>query len=95
MVLMGQHREIQKKLLELYSELFLHNGYGSLQVEMRFLKRGQKEIVVSCGKEFRYVVDYPGELAAAKPRPGMPAWHGEDSRPAAVPGGADPEKQHQ
>ncbi|ABA88119.1 type IV pilus biogenesis protein PihO [Syntrophotalea carbinolica DSM 2380] len=61
-----QHREIKKKLMDLYTELFLHEGYGSLRVQMRFLKRGQKEIVLVCGKEYRYVVDYSVEAAAAK-----------------------------
>lgn len=61
-----QHREIKQKLMDLYAELFLHEGYGSLRVQMRFLKRGQKEILLICGKEYRYVVDYPLEAAAAK-----------------------------
>lgn len=65
-----QHQEIKKKLMDLYTELFLHEGYGSLRVEMRFLKRGQKEIVLICGKEYRYVVDYPVKAASARRRTG-------------------------
>jgi hypothetical protein len=61
--LSGQHREIKKKLMDLYTDIFLHEGYGSLRVEMRFLKRGQKEILLICGKEYRYVVDYQTERA--------------------------------
>ncbi len=53
------HEEIFGKLSELYQELFQHNGYGTLRVEMRFLKKGQKEIFLISGKEFRFVVDYP------------------------------------
>jgi hypothetical protein len=53
------HEEIFSKLSELYQELFQHNGYGTLRIEMRFLKKGQKEIFVISGKEYRFVVDYP------------------------------------
>ncbi len=50
---------IQEKIMELYDGLFDHAGYGSMKIEMRFLKKGQKEIIISCGKDFRYVVDWP------------------------------------
>ena len=53
-----EHDRIIHKITDLYEELFNHNGYGQLTVEMKFLKRGQKEIIVRCGKDFRYVVDY-------------------------------------
>lgn len=55
------HDQILTKLTELYRDLFNHNGYGTLRVEMRFLKKGQKEIFLICGKEYRFIVDYPGE----------------------------------
>lgn len=54
-----EHHEIQHKLLSLYADLFMHDGFGSINVEMRFLKRTQKEIIISCGKEYRFVVDWP------------------------------------
>jgi len=52
-----EHDEILVKLLDLYRDLFLHDGYGTLRVEMRYLRKGQKEIVLVCGKEYRFVVD--------------------------------------
>lgn len=57
--------EIKDKLWTLYEELFLHDGYGELQLEMRTLKRGQKEIIISCGKQHRYIVNFPGDAAKA------------------------------
>jgi len=45
-------------LTELYEELFRHDGYGELQLEIRFLRRGQKEVIIRCGKQYRYVVPY-------------------------------------
>lgn len=53
------HAEVLQKVIELYSELYEHGGYGSMSVEIRFLKKGQKEILVRCGKDFRFVLDYP------------------------------------
>jgi len=54
-----EHDDVLEKLFSLYRDLFLHNGYGALRVEMRFLKKGQKEILLICGKEYRFVVDAP------------------------------------
>ena len=53
-----EHDCILDKIRALYDDLFRHDGYGAMRIEMRFLKRGQKEILVICGKEFRFVVDY-------------------------------------
>lgn len=49
------------KLGDLYREAFLHDGFAELKVEMRILRRGQKEVILHCGKQYRYVIDYaPG-----------------------------------
>ena len=47
------------KIYQLYESVFRHDGFGELRVEVRLLKRGQKEIIIHCGKQYRYVVDYP------------------------------------
>lgn len=49
---------VKAALLSLFDELLGHDGYGSLSVEMRLLKRGQKEVLLVCGKQHRYVVDF-------------------------------------
>lgn len=49
---------VLQKMRELYESLFHHNGFGEMRVSMRILKRGQKEVIIHCGKEYRYVVDY-------------------------------------
>ena len=49
------------KLRELYLEIFAHDGYGDIRVEMRILRRGQKEVIIHCGKQYRYVVDVQPE----------------------------------
>ncbi|MDP3650413.1 MAG: hypothetical protein Q8R67_01900 [Rhodoferax sp.] len=49
------------KLGELYREALAHDGFAELKVEIRILRRGQKEVILHCGKQYRYVVNYaPG-----------------------------------
>jgi hypothetical protein len=45
------------KLTELYMEAFSHDGFAEIRVEMRILRRGQKEVILHCGKQYRFVVD--------------------------------------
>ena len=49
------------KMAELYESLFRHNGFGEMRIEMRILKKGQKEVIIHSGKQYRFVVDWPGE----------------------------------
>ena len=53
-----EHEEVLGQIVDKYQEVFQHEGYGKMQIEMRFLKRQQKEIIVHCGKDYRFVVDY-------------------------------------
>ncbi|SCY76229.1 hypothetical protein [Desulfoluna spongiiphila] len=53
-----EHGHILKKIEALYEDLYLHDGFGRMELEMRFLKKGQKEIIVRCGKDYRFVVDF-------------------------------------
>lgn len=48
----------KKCLLSLFDELVGHDGFGNLKVEMRILRRGQKEVIIDCGKQYRFVVDF-------------------------------------
>jgi hypothetical protein len=57
---------VKEKLIELFNELYSHGGYGQLEVDMKILKRGQKEIILRMGKEFRFVVDFQNEFPLAK-----------------------------
>lgn len=49
---------VKNKLGEIFEELFQHEGHGSIDLNIRFLRRGQKEILIRCGREYRFVVDY-------------------------------------
>jgi len=49
---------VKKRLLDLLDELIAHDGFGSIRVHIRLLKRGQKEVIIDCGKQYRFVVDF-------------------------------------
>ena len=49
---------VMSKLTQLVEEVFRHDGYGQIRVDMRILRRGQKEVILRCGKEYRFVVNY-------------------------------------
>lgn len=55
--------DVMSKIEELFQGLLRHEGFGELRVEVRLLKRGQKEVIVHCGKQYRYVVDVRTESA--------------------------------
>ncbi|MDR1925911.1 MAG: hypothetical protein LBQ66_16205 [Planctomycetaceae bacterium] len=57
-----EHDPVLCRIRSMYRDLLLHDGFGELQVGVKILKRGQKEVIVKSGKEYRYVVDVPGEL---------------------------------
>ena len=50
-------RQVVEKLVTLYEEAFDHEGFAEIKVEIRILRRGQKEVILHCGKQYRYVVD--------------------------------------
>ncbi len=55
------HEAVVQKLIDLYHMLVCHNGFGEMSVHIRILKRGQKEVIIRCGKQYRFVVDTPGQ----------------------------------
>jgi hypothetical protein len=55
------------RLIALFEELLQHEGYGSLRVEIRILRKGQKEVILDCGKQYRFVLDVPAADTAGGP----------------------------
>jgi len=53
--------DVITKMAELYCDLMKHDGYGDFKVEMKILRRQQKEVIIHCGKQYRFVVDYANE----------------------------------
>lgn len=64
---MEQHKAVLGQLLELYAEVFEHDGYGDIGIEIRILRRGQKEVILHCGKQYRYVLDCDSALKEESP----------------------------
>jgi hypothetical protein len=50
--------DVLNRLVALYEDVFSHDGFGEIRIEIRLLKRGQKEVILHCGKQHRYVLDY-------------------------------------
>jgi hypothetical protein len=50
---------VKSKLLELLDEVLKHDGFGDIRVEVKILKRRQREVILHCGKQYRFVVDSP------------------------------------
>lgn len=55
---MHTNRDVLDRFQALYEGLLAHEGFGEMRLEMRILKRGQKEILIHCGKQYRFIVDY-------------------------------------
>ena len=51
------HENVKKRIEVLYNMLIEHDGYGEMSIDFKILKKGQKEVVIHCGKQYRYVVD--------------------------------------
>jgi hypothetical protein len=72
------NEQVLGKVGELYDALFRHDGFGEMRIEMRILKKRQKEIILHCGRQYRYVVDFlPGDKEDRKtpaPGGGRPDW---------------------
>lgn len=50
--------ELKSRLDRILDELLAHNGFGSILVEFRLLKRQQKEVILHYGRQYRFVVDF-------------------------------------
>jgi len=61
----ASNKQVLERLTELYYEVFAHDGYGDIRVEMRILRQHSKEIIIHCGKQYRFVVDYARPSCAA------------------------------
>ncbi|WP_031433375.1 hypothetical protein [Methylomarinum vadi] len=54
-----QTEPVKNKLLELLDDVLSHDGFGDIHVEVKILKRKQKEVIIHCGKQYRFVVNAP------------------------------------
>ncbi|NCC53432.1 MAG: hypothetical protein EOM20_19775, partial [Spartobacteria bacterium] len=50
------HDAVLARIEELYRMLFAHSGYGEMGIEIRYLRKHEKEVLIRCGKQYRFVV---------------------------------------
>lgn len=55
------NHDVKEMMLQLYDDLFRHDGYGEMKVVMRFIRHNRKEVIIHCGKEYRFVVEYDND----------------------------------
>lgn len=66
--MVSEHKDtVKQELLEIFDDAFQHDGFSDFRVEIKILKRKQKEVIIHYGKQYRYVVDYMNrELESAE-----------------------------
>lgn len=52
------HETVLARIESLYRMLFSHSGYGEMSIEIRYLRKHEKEVLIRCGKQYRFVVPY-------------------------------------
>ena len=52
----ASHEAVMARIESLYRMLFEHNGYGEMTIEIRYLRKKEKEVLIRCGKQYRFVV---------------------------------------
>lgn len=52
----SSHAAVLARIEDLYRMLFAHSGYGEMAIEIRFLRKHEKEVLIKCGKQYRFVV---------------------------------------
>ena len=48
---------VKHQLLRSFDYLFAFDGAGHMEVDLKLLKRGQKEVIIRCGRSYRFVLD--------------------------------------
>lgn len=48
--------DVRSRLLALLDDLIAHDGFGELALRTRWLKKDLKEILITSGKEYRFVI---------------------------------------
>lgn len=48
---------VEEVLLKTFRFLVAHDGAGKMEVNIKLLKRGQKEVLIQCGRTYRFVIN--------------------------------------
>jgi hypothetical protein len=58
---MPDKQKVLKKVDDLLNNMMKHDGFGEIKIEMKILKRNQKEIIIYHGNQYRYLVSVSSE----------------------------------
>ena len=56
----------ETKLISLFRELVDYTGFGELKVDVSTLRNGKKEVILSSGKKYRFVLTQATNMADEK-----------------------------
>lgn len=60
-------RDVLDKIVSCFDDAFAHDGYADVTISLRIRRKGEKEIIVAYGKEWRFVLPCSGASAAPSP----------------------------
>ena len=63
---LGKNDAVKQRLLKIFDDAFEHDGFSDFHVEIKILKRQQKEVIIHYGKQYRYVLDYMNSQPSSK-----------------------------
>ena len=53
----SEREKVKSAIIKAFDFLMQHDGAGKMEVSIKLLKRGQKEVLIQCGRTYRYVLD--------------------------------------
>ena len=60
-LMVATHEIVLRRIEDLYRMLFSHTGYGEMAIEIRYLRKNEKEVLIRCGRQYRYIVPFEKE----------------------------------
>lgn len=54
--------DCRQRCLELLDQLIDHCGYGDMQIDVKMHKKGRKEVIIRCGRHYRFLV--PADISS-------------------------------
>ncbi|MFA6814752.1 MAG: hypothetical protein WCS73_00460 [Lentisphaeria bacterium] len=53
----SEMERLKSRLMQSFEYILNFDGFGHLEVDTKILKRGQKEVLIRSGREYRFVLD--------------------------------------
>jgi len=56
-IMKSEMERLKSRLMQSFEYILNFDGFGHLEVDTKILKRGQKEVLIRSGREYRFVLD--------------------------------------